>query len=398
MSNFLKFSERQIISSLNYIVKEYLTSTSNLYTSQLRLYNYEVGKESYGRGLKLSYNGKIDFLSYNNKLLRNSYKGKSKIVFSESFASFLLDNQDKKIFRLLYKGRFFANVEKCNFITLRKNEKLSFHPRPQNQLFTENGDWKRDGRQEIKPLALLTLLYGNSVKKFISNKDIEDATNVIKTFGADVSIHESTFEEIYTFNTSDWAQSSCMSGKGYIDLYNDNPDVFKAIVFKLGTQIIGRCLLVKIDDSFSFYDRIYYKNTEHLQLIIDAIVKEDKFYHKTYNTIGCNSFTFRGQSYNKSVSVDATLNVYNHLPYMDTLKYYDINDNTLQNFEPSEGYLLNDTCGGYEEINQGTWDEIDNCYIDDEDAVCIDFGTREGCTTHRDNCYYSDANIGYCLR
>lgn len=397
MSNFKNMSDRQIINSLPYMVRNYLKNQFDLYKYQ-DVYSQIYISDNYGKKYKLSYNGKYNLTYDYNNLLKKSYKVKSKVIFSKSFENFLLNNQDKKVFRLLWKLQHIAKVDKCNYITLRKDEKITYHPRPTNQLFTDNKDWKREGRQEIKPLALLVLLYGSSIKKFISNKDIEDATNVIKTFDAAPTINESTFDHIYDINTSDWAQSSCMSGKGYIELYNDNKDVFKAIVFKSGTEIIGRCLLVTIDDKFSFYDRIYYKGAEHYQAIVNCIIKEDKHYYKTYNSIGCDSFTFRGQSYNKCVSVDASLNVNDYLPYMDTLRYYDINDNTLQNFEPSEGYLLNDTCGGFEEINKGVWDDVNQCYIDEQDAVCIEFGHREGEYTHIDNCYYSDANNGYCLR
>lgn len=396
MSNFKNMSDRQIINSLPYMVRQYLKSQFDLYRYQ-DVYSQIYISDDYGKKYTLSYNAKDNLIYDYNNLLKKSYKAKSKVIFSKSFESFLLNNQDKKIFRFLWKLRHIAKVEKCNYITLRKDEKLSFHPRPNNQLFTDNNDWKREGRQEIKPLALLVLLYGNSIKKFISNKDIEDATNVIKTFEADPTIHESNFEEIYNISTSDWAQSSCMSGKGYIDLYNNNTDVFKAIVFKSGSEIIGRCLLVTIDDNFAFYDRIYYKSTEHYQAIVNCIIKEDKYYYKTYNTIGSDCFTYRGQSYNKTISVDVTLDINDYLPYMDTMRYYCTDDNTLQNYEPSQGYYLNDTSGGYEDIYKGIYDEIDGCYIDEDDAVCIDFGNREGCYTHMDNCFYSDANNGYCL-
>lgn len=406
--------------NLNFATQKTARQAINALPIELRNYYKAIGDLWQGKNYKPAYNNKNpkdgyyykasyqvygsckDYNTDPNKhykdVIKNIYKkNNTKIIFSRSFEQFLSDNQDKKVFRIISKWRHFARVEKCNYITLRKGEKITFHPRPTNQLFNDNNDWKREGRQEIKPLALLILLFGPKVKNFISNSDLEAAINEIKNFDTDIRSEVVSYDVAYSYGR-DWnGQNSCMAEKGYLSLYEDNEDVFSAILFKEGNNVVGRCLRVTVDQ-FTYYDRIYYKDAQHYSRIIDFIKNEGLYYFKTYNSIGSNSFTAPdGTQSHFNISVSAEINTNDYLPYMDTLNYYDSDNNELCNYEPECGYILISTCGGYEEINIGIYDEIDDRYINEEDAVCIDFGRYAGTYTHRDNCFYSEGNDGYCL-
>lgn len=385
----------KLTAALPYELRNYFKNNCDIYqvSTAPGKWNYKI---TFSALYNLSTFGKTE------KLRREIYReGNKKLIFSKNFLTFLSNNQDKKVFRFLLKGMHFANVKKCNYITLRKGEKLTFHPKPKNQLFTESLDWKRDGRQEIKPMALLILLFGTSVKKFISNTDLEEATDAIKNYmSLPKIVIADSFEQIYELPTAGWSQSSCMSGKGYTQLYEENKDVFEPIIFKIGNEIVGRCLRVSANQ-FTYYDRIYYKNTEHYSAIIEAIKTEGKYNFKSTNSIGSTEFTnLEGQSRNMHITVTATLSTSWSLPYMDTLCYYDDEQCELTNYDNDihEGYKLDSTCGDCTTLERGVYDEIDECYIDEEDAVQIEFGNQRYCTTHRDNCYYSEGNDGYCLR
>lgn len=354
-------------------------------------------------------------LMYRNDILKdlkrwsNAKKTReSGLVFSDSFSN-LLSSTDNKALRLLYGLRRFARVSQGNYITVRTNDRhITYHPRPESQQFNENGDWKREGRQEIRLVALLSKLYGGWIVSKIQNKDLEEAAAIIKNFGSEVTMEEVSIDECYSHGGAGWVQSSCMYNKHHLlDLYRDNEDVFQGIIFKKGTEVVGRCLRVTIDD-FTYYDRVYHKSSEHLNAIHD-LFKEKGFMYKYVNSYSdkvrfTDGVNVKCKTLIKEVSVDLDSE---SLPYCDTLSYlYDIdgtmyisNEQPERSDDVEECYVLNSTCGSYETINlRGVWDDIDECYIDEEDACTIDYGRHEGRITHVDNVYYSDANGGYILR
>lgn len=323
----------------------------------------------------------------------------TRLIFADSFVKLQNENNDK-VLNYIYKYRAFANVNKCNYLSINKNEKIKVNLKPKTHKLTDTGNWSLAGRQEIKLKSLLTILFNKKIAEKFTDSDYEISTNIIKGFDQPLKIVNADIDEIYSLSLSGWSQTSCMEGDlSYLDMYRQNPEVFQGIFFKTANNIIvGRALLVTTD-TFTYVDRIYYKNSEHLKLCQNA-AKDAGYYFKTHNTY-CNPTqftTYEGIEETIYISVQLNNIFYDNYPYMDTLHYFQ--DGILQNYafeDIGEYYKLQDTGGGYETYNVGIYDDIDDCFIDEEDAVTINYGRQEGCTTHVDNCYYSNANDGYIL-
>jgi len=331
---------------------------------------------------------------------------KAKVVFSESFRLFCR-NSKSKMLRKLVEFERFANADECSYITLRKGDRLiTFNPKPETQEFNESGDWIRKGRQEIKISALFQRLYGKSAMKFFSNADIECATNEIKNANAPVTWREVDVLDIYNVSTKDWHQSSCMSEKPeyFFDIYKNNPDVFKGIVFEKNGDIIGRCLKVVTPD-FEYFDRIYYKNAEDLDAI-HQVVDASGAIRKAYNSY-TNKVDFWGSNGNFTKHIEIQIkDVDGYFPYVDTLSYLyrknyvcfisnispDFND-----IDNQEYHILNCTSGGYETEGNGIIDAYTGHRIDADDAVEVGLGRYEGEYTHENNCFWSEANSCWVL-
>jgi len=180
--------------------------------------------------------------------------------------------------------------------------------------------------------------------------------------------------------------NSCMAQKrNLFGIYTQNQDVCKMLILKEDDKIIGRALVWKLnsiktgrtdieDAPEYFMDRQYTIKESDVQKFKNY-AKEKGWCYKSYN----NHHSYSTVTINDEVkNVDMTVKVkdkdYNRYPYMDTFRRYDVSNGILYNDseqdEDYEGqYILEDTGGGYMEIEGGVYSEWYDRRISNDDAV-----------------------------
>ncbi len=132
---------------------------------------------------------------------------------------------------------------------------------------------------------------------------------------------------------------SCMSYsycQSYLDIYVDNPDRVSLLVFMNDDKVLGRALLWNLDGGVQFMDRVY--------SIADT-------YIHTFEKWGTDNGYELYNHYNDDMNVTIKSIHYNEYPYMDTFKYYDVDNGILSNdgdnLEVNDYICLGETDGTY---------------------------------------------------
>ena len=179
--------------------------------------------------------------------------------------------------------------------------------------------------------------------------------------------------------------NSCMARKtNLFGIYTQNQDVCKMLILKEDDKIIGRALVWKlasikhikqdVEGIEYFMDRQYTIKESDVQKFRNY-AKEQGWCYKSYNNHhSLSTVTIDGVEKNVDMTIKVATKDYNRYPYMDTFKRYDVNNGILHNDDEQEEryegqYILEDTGGGYSEIEGGVWSEWYDRRIDDDDAV-----------------------------
>ena len=182
--------------------------------------------------------------------------------------------------------------------------------------------------------------------------------------------------------------NSCMARKtNLFGIYTQNQDVCKMLILKEDDKIIGRALVWKlasikhikqdVEGIEYFMDRQYTIKESDVQKFRNY-AKEQGWCYKSYNNHhSLSTVTIDGVEKNVDMTIKVSTKDYNRYPYMDTFKRYDVNNGILHNDDEQEEryegqYILEDTGGGYSEIEGGVWSEWYDRRINDDDAVYSD--------------------------
>jgi len=183
--------------------------------------------------------------------------------------------------------------------------------------------------------------------------------------------------------------SSCMAQKrNLFGIYTQNQDVCKLLILKEDDKIIGRALVWKlssikhlgrpVEGVEYFMDRQYTIKESDIQKFRNY-AKEQGWCYKSYNNHhSYSTVTIDGEEKNVGMTVQVKDKDYNRYPYMDTFRRYDVNNGILHNDddqdeEAYEGqYILEDTSGGYAEIEGGYYSEWYDRRIPRDEAVWSD--------------------------
>ena len=179
--------------------------------------------------------------------------------------------------------------------------------------------------------------------------------------------------------------NSCMARKtNLFGIYTQNQDVCKMLILKEDDKIIGRALVWKlasikhikqdVEGIEYFMDRQYTIKESDVQKFKNY-AKEQGWCYKSYNNHhSLSTVTIDGVEKNVDMTIKVATKDYNRYPYMDTFKRYDVNNGILHNDDEQEEryegqYILEDTGGGYSEIEGGVYSEWYDRRINDDDAV-----------------------------
>jgi len=336
------------------------------------------------------------------------------VIFSKSFVEFL-KNSDCKIAQILYKlnrksyDSLILTSAEINYLTFRNDGTISYLPNGKELKYNDDGQWARDGRQNGKPAKIVRKLFTDRAIKLLQFKDadFECFTNAYKAnFNEDGYIFEllpnNQIPSVYEMERGTGEGSlnnSCMNGDSeYLDIYK-NCDKLQILILKNKNGLLcGRSLVWKISDDITLMDRIYVTQDFMYDKFL-SYAKGNYWTKKDYKSYD-NKQTFinlLGEEINKTFTVYTDTD-FSSFPYIDTFQYG--GDGFLSNADNYE-YTYNNTDGtreGGEDYNEGrTYDDINDEYIDDDEAIYIENGDSRyrNRFCHVDNCIEVDGNWYY---
>jgi len=341
------------------------------------------------------------------------------IVYSKSFYEFL-KNSDCKIAKILvtlsnkrYTPRIITN-EEINYITFRGDGSISFLPFNKPHKINEDTEcWLRDGRQSGKPGKIIRKLFTKRIQKYLKEEDFECFSNLYKANYNDKGyqfkiLSNNEIPNVYDMELSAGEGSlngSCMNNdSSYLDIYKYCDSVSILILKNEEDLLCGRALIWKIDD-ITLMDRIYVTQDFMYDKFLNYS-KENNYWrkkdYKSYDnkTIFINS---KGEQVIKHFTIKTDCS-HSEYPYIDTFSYGD--DVSLYNFEEGN-YTYNNTNGSRDEKREEhegeVYDDINEEWIDEDDAIYINAGQRcfkdrycdkKYCVVIGDDVYYEhDDNI-----
>ena len=227
-----------------------------------------------------------------------------------------------------------------------------------------------------------------------SSKEVEEFVNSFKASLEKSGEHFELVEGVdidFWYNSNNYKSdagtlgNSCMAQKKNIfGIYTQNQDVCKLLILREDDKIIGRALVWKlasikhikqdVEGIEYFMDRQYTIKESDVQKFKNY-AKEQGWCYKSYNNHhSLNTVTIGGEEKNVDMTIKVATKDYNRYPYMDTFKRYDVDNGILHNDDEQEEryegqYILEDTGGGYSEIEGGVWSDWYDRRIPNDEAV-----------------------------
>lgn len=160
------------------------------------------------------------------------------------------------------------------------------------------------------------------VNKFMSLMEYQkNALDHFRIVTGDEEFKHWYLEDNYTGQTGQLGQS-CMKYyrcKDYFNIYIENPDVCQLLIFTdPNDKLLGRALLWKLEDGSNYMDRIYTNRDSYIELFNDW--GKENGYNKHYE-----------KNSSSKLSVKIKPKDYGLYPYMDTFKYFKVDEGILTN-------------------------------------------------------------------
>lgn len=356
----------------------------------MRIFENIIEKNIIKKPLYLSEN-------FKNVLLKIVEKGDSKIC--EKFLEF--NNNENYLFDISFIDRT-DNDDSITFVQTNRIKNYDLID------INDYKTWKTiKGKTEIKIGRFIRKVFGtkfdqqsienfvNKYKSIIRNETYFDKFELVK--GNDILhwyLGDNYNESRGTLGGSCMQSEYCQT---YFGIYKNNPNQVSLCILKNenGTKIKGRAIIWNVTKpDIIFMDRIYTNDDADVNIFLQY-AKNNGWYCK------------KRQSYNEgddliapdgSVLSDTKMKVvlendnFNRYPYMDTMRYYHYDINTIANhyISSKDYYILNDTGGYYEdydgdyepnyvtdwrgdEINEenAVWCEFDDVYCLSTEAIYV---------------------------
>ena len=181
--------------------------------------------------------------------------------------------------------------------------------------------------------------------------------------------------------------NSCMAKKsGIFNIYTENPEMCQLLILlNEEDKLIGRALIWKLkslnihksDEEVIFMDRQYSILESDVEKFRNY-AKEKGWSYKCYNNHhSFGTMNYKGEDKNVSMTIEVKQKDYRRYPYMDTFRRYNHETGLLYNDDDQDSdnegqYILDDTGGGYSEVEGGVWSEWHDRMIPEDEAVYSD--------------------------
>jgi hypothetical protein len=212
---------------------------------------------------------------------------------------------------------------------------ITYCPAKKEQLFNDDGTWKRDCRQEGRPAKIARSLFKPEALSLLTDKDFEIFANKMKA--TEISrigvfqivdgeaIRDWYHEETYENNQAALSES-CMRyshTQDFLDIYVVNPKQIKMLIFTNATnKLLGRALLWFHENNI-YMDRIYGHDAT-----VEAFreyADDHGFFWRKYNSRTDEYYFIKdGETHDFRISIVMEYIRFDNYPYMDTFKYLNL--------------------------------------------------------------------------
>ena len=304
----------------------------------------------------------------------------------------------RSAWRLLGRNLFYEFDDR--HFTINKSGKMTYTRANTPTTMSSEGKWSTENRISIK--------YGKGLRKALSmikvtlpDKAIEQLSNSLKAIYSFDGKYEVVsgqqlkywYNEEQYMNSSGSLNSSCMKYEAcanYLDILVDNCELLIARHPIHQEKIIGRALLwhnvhfPQLGLTKTFMDRIY--GSEVTINAFKEYAEQKGYVRKRYQDYDSpQMFVYSDEEFEDEVTIETTSPTeYDYLPYLDTFKYYSINQ-PLTNF--SGDYSCTSTDGYAPHTNDDDYVQIDGDRVERQFACYVD---RYDQWFHEDDVVYSE--------
>ena len=233
---------------------------------------------------------------------------------------------------------------------------ISFLPEGREPKYTSSGNWSKENRQVGKPTRIIQKLLKQEYKtrdlELFNNwlrAEMQGAFNFEIVSGADIT---KWYHQCNYFKLAGTLGNSCMQHdrcSSYFKVYEDNA---KMLITTKDGKLTGRALLWEIDGK-TYMDRIY-TCFDFLENNFIEHAESEGWYHRSNNSLlhtGDDQYWLGPENHYiepKRLCLAIKLkNTYTKMPYVDSFRYYDYDDNYLldYNSEDCDTIALDSTDG-----------------------------------------------------
>jgi hypothetical protein len=322
------------------------------------------------------------------------------VTYSNSFLTFLKDSRSK-IAKTLYKAylhdlpsyRFMLTTQNINYLALRADGNISYLPAGKGLKYNADGQWSREGRQDGKPAKVIRKLFTKKALSRFKDADFEGFANAYKAkfcdklaFELRTNRHIQSVYDMVLARGDGSLNNSCMNCRSHqLNIYRDCEILRILVLINEDGFLCGRALVWSLEDDITLLDRIYVVSDFMYELFICYALDNQWWHKKEYRSADDKDqfINDKGEEVTRKFVIK-TPTSYGSYPYIDTFTY------------GNDGWLMNYDDGRYTYENaDGTrtgdhWDEIEDCTLDDDDAVYVTHGYRAGIWTD----FTNTVNVG----
>lgn len=331
------------------------------------------------------------------------------IIISDDLRRLLSNIKNQSVVaEKLLKGRVLKEDlvdNPINYISISTSDrsKISYLTTDRMSTLSVDEYWSSSRRFQVKPGSFIT-----KVLKNIHPKDVELFATLFKSETTKYSytwevvtgdkIKEYYSWESYATNSSGSLGVSCMkhdSCQRLLNIYTSNTDQVSMLTM-LNSEglLMGRAVLWNVDGE-KIMDRIYTINDEELQHQFKKWATENGYLYKSEQNWSSTLFfeNLKKEKTEIKLKFELSNKEFRYYPYMDTLKFIDING-IIYNYQPKDVdfYTLASCDGGKYDDDYLKLDDIDKVYRHRGECVWLqylDINTKESNTrwSRANNCY-----------
>ena len=296
------------------------------------------------------------------------YQEASNVTFSTSFIQMLrgFAQEGCVISKLLISARLWQNYvsdKHVNYVAMReKKGMISFMPFGKTQTFTDDHQWSKKDRQEIKPAKFARTFLNPRLVKRLNDSHFNSFATRFKAFDEDdIEITSTSFENGYASGNYQNTLDSCMIDKPVAEFY-ESFDCEMLVARRKSGRFVGRAILwknAKLVNSrivgppdvkiYSYMDRVYTTAPEFNELF-RQYANENGYLHRCQTNGGFVAYHLNDKSFNIDdgygifISPIEPIMEKKFKPYLDTFRYGNCDLTSLSSVDVVNSRKYSMTC------------------------------------------------------